>query len=325
MSKGVIDAAVDGQGKYEGFAYFFHNDQYIKYNWSNDKPVEGYPASISAWNLPGKCSKALDAVVNGSGSSAGKAYFFKDNEYVRYDWSNDAADDGYPQPLSLWNFPASFKNGIDAAVEGQGDHAGKIYFFKGDQYIRYDLEKDATDDGYPQPISSWHLPGGLSSGVDAALNGEASFKGKLYFFKGDQYVRYDWTNDQPDDGNTNNISAWGINFGPAGGAVETDEEGFKLRDSGSWNGSAQLSYQGGQVMHFKVKNVNVLGTTITIDSNLGGKKSIIILPQQTVDLRFDCFGSEPMSWTFDISTNSDAFIVTWKLYSSWIPGDAPNG
>jgi hypothetical protein len=77
-------------------------------------------------------------------------------------------------------------------------------------------------------------------------------------------------------------------------------------------------------MHYQIKNVNVLGTTLTINSNLGGNKSLLILPQQTADMRFDCFGSEPMGWTFDISTDSDAFIVAWSLYSSWLPGDPPN-
>ena len=99
----------------------------------------------------------------------------------------------------------------------------------------------------------------------------------------------------------------------------------KLLDSGSWNGASSSHYQGGQAMHFKIKNVNVLGTTITIDSNLGGSQSIIILPQTMADLTFTCFGAEPMGWTFDISSDSDAFIVTWQLFSTWVPGDPPNG
>ena len=34
----------------------------------------------------------------------------------------------------------------------------KAYFFKGDEYIRYDIGADRADDGYPQPISAWALP-----------------------------------------------------------------------------------------------------------------------------------------------------------------------
>ena len=110
----------------------------------------------------------------------------------------------------------------------------------------------------------------------------------------------------------------------SGGTIPTDKEGFKLLRSGSWNGSATLNFQGGQIMHFQIKNVNVLGTTLTIKSNLGSEKSALILPQQTADLRFDCFGAEPMGWTFDISSDSDAFIVAWSLFSSWVTGDPPN-
>jgi hypothetical protein len=324
MSKGTIQAAINGQKKYSKFAYFFKNDQYIKYDWVKDAVSDGYPAPLSAWNFPGKFARGVDAAVNGSGSSAGKSYFFKDDEYLRYDWDADAVDPGYPQPLSLWNFPAPFSGGIDAAVEGIGEHAGKVYFFKGDQYLRYDLEKDVMDSGYPLALSAWKLPGNMNNGIDAALNGLEAYKGKVYFFKDDQYVRYDWGKDSPDDSTTTNVNAWGINFGKSPGSADTDGEGFRLRDSGSWNSSAQLAYKGGQVMHFRVTNLNVLGTTISINSNLGGKKSIIILPTQTVDLRFDCFGSEPMGWTFDVSTESDAFLVSWKLYASWLPGDPPN-
>jgi hypothetical protein len=99
----------------------------------------------------------------------------------------------------------------------------------------------------------------------------------------------------------------------------------KLLDQGSWNSDTSSHYQGGQGMHYKIKNINVLGTTITIDSNLDGSKSLIIPPQTTMDMNFSCFGAEPMGWKFDISSNSDAFIVTWQLYSTWVPGDPPNG
>lgn len=103
-----------------------------------------------------------------------------------------------------------------------------------------------------------------------------------------------------------------------------DSHGWRLLQSGSWNGSASLDVQGGQVMNFVLTNLNVLGTTITISSNLGGSKSVILVPQISQELAFDCFGSEPMSWHFDISTDSDAFLVGWQLFASWIPGDPPN-
>ena len=77
-------------------------------------------------------------------------------------------------------------------------------------------------------------------------------------------------------------------------------------------------------MHFKVKNVNVLGTTLTIDASSGDSVAKIIAPQKTEDFSFSRFGNEPQGWGFHISSDSDAFIVTWELYSTWIPGDPPN-
>ena len=105
----------------------------------------------------------------------------------------------------------------------------------------------------------------------------------------------------------------------------TDSEGRRLLTTGVWNGSTTLRVRGGQGMHFALKNLNVLGTTISISSNLGGQKQLILLPAGSGDMVFTCFGSEPMSWTFDIGTHSDAFLVRWELYSTWVEGDPPNG
>ena len=99
---------------------------------------------------------------------------------------------------------------------------------------------------------------------------------------------------------------------------------LKKSDSGSWNSDTTYVKKGGMTMKFEVKNINVLGTTLTIASNYGGSQSKIIPPFSTIEFSFDCFRNEPMTWNFDISTNSDAFIVTWVLYSTWITGDPPN-
>ena len=107
--------------------------------------------------------------------------------------------------------------------------------------------------------------------------------------------------------------------------MDQDSQGRRLLQSGTWNGNAGLDVQGGQGMHFSVRDLNVLGTTITINSNLGGSQSQILVPQVPQDLEFSCFGREPMGWHFDVSTDSDAFLVGWQLFSTWLPGDPPNG
>jgi hypothetical protein len=316
----IVQSSINGQKAFEGFAYFFNGEYYYKYDWATDRLVGSYN-SISAWNFPGAFAKGLDAGVKGNN---GKTYFFRGNQYIRYDWAADAVDPGYPKSLSVWNFPGAFASGIDAAVEGEGAYKGKLYFFKDSQYIRYDLAKDAVDAGYPKPLSAWNLPAKYNTGVDSALAGKGEYAGKVYFFKGGEYVRYDWDLDKADQP-SKSIKAWGLPSNVVPGTQKrkgkTDEDGNALLDSGSWNGAARLACKGGQVMHFKLSNANVLGTTITIRSNKAGKKSLILPPFMTMDVTFDYFSDRPINWEFNISTDSDAFIVTWELYSSWIPGD----
>lgn len=201
-----IDAAVDGQGRFAGKAYFFRGDRYLRYDWGDDLPDPGYSKAIAGnWpGLPASFTSGIDATLNGQAQFGGKLYFFKGDKYVRYDWSNDRADAGYPKSIAgNWpGLPAGFTSGIDAAVSGVGPFAGKAYFFKGDSYIRYDWSSDKADAGYPKKIAGlWHgLPAGFTSGIQAALNGRQDFAGKVYFFKGDNYVRYDWSDDRADSG-----------------------------------------------------------------------------------------------------------------------------
>jgi hypothetical protein len=93
---------------------------------------------------------------------------------------------------------------------------------------------------------------------------------------------------------------------------------------GVWSKGSSFNMQGGQLMKFELRNLNVLGTTITIDAGPNGKKSMILLPSVTSNIEFTTFGAEPMGWSFNIGTDSDAFLVGWKLLSSWPPGCPPN-
>lgn len=102
-------------------------------------------------------------------------------------------------------------------------------------------------------------------------------------------------------------------------------DNYRLLTSGIWNKSASLAVQGGQGMWFKIRNTNVLGTTIRITDQAGQSKQSIILPMSSVEFLFTVFGSEPMGWRFDTRTDSDAFMVTWELWSTWVPGMPPNG
>src|SRR5689334_16052762 len=66
---------------------------------------------------------------------------------------------------------------IDCAVDFGN---GKAYFFRGAEYIRYDIASDRADPGFPKPIAG-NWPGLWDRDIDAAYNAGA---GKAYFFKG---------------------------------------------------------------------------------------------------------------------------------------------
>ena len=51
-----------------------------------------------------------------------------------------------PQPISQWHLPWS--EDVDSAVNWGN---GKAYFFKGSQYVRFDIASDRVDPGYPPP------------------------------------------------------------------------------------------------------------------------------------------------------------------------------
>jgi hypothetical protein len=144
-----------------GKAYFFRGSQYLRYDLSADKVDPGFPKPVNG-NWPGLGTGSIDAAVVWSN---GKAYFFKGSNYVRYDIATDKADTGYPKSIAgNWpGFPASFTAGIDAVVVWPN---GKAYFFRGTQYLRYDVATDKVDSGYPKPIAG-NWPGLWTSGIDA--------------------------------------------------------------------------------------------------------------------------------------------------------------
>ena len=62
----------------------------------------------------------------------------------------------------------------------------KIYFFKGDQYWKFDPEKSpSVESSYPRPITNWE---GIPSNLDSAM---LYSNGKTYFFKEEKYFRFD--------------------------------------------------------------------------------------------------------------------------------------
>lgn len=151
-----------------------------------------------------------------------KAYFILGARYARYDAAADAVDAGYPKPIAgNWSgfSDIGFQDALDAAVEWPG---GKVFFFKGSQYARYDVAGNRIDPGYPLAIGDeWtgFTDAGFDGGVDAAVNWG---NGKAYFFKSDQYLRYGIAADSVDDGFPGKIADGWPGFGDAGFGSDLD-------------------------------------------------------------------------------------------------------
>ncbi|WP_406458011.1 hemopexin repeat-containing protein [Streptomyces sp. NBC_00876] len=182
-------------------AFFFRGGTYVRYdvNPSTGDTVDTgiYPRGIGdGWGaMPVSFRSDIDAAVTWPDAFV---YFFKGSTYVRWDATADTVDANiYPRDIADgWTaFPASFRTGIDAAINW-GD--GNVYFFKGPKYIKYNIGADTVDANiYPRDTAEgWTaFPASFRTGIDAAINwGD----GNAYFFKGPKYIKYDIAHDTVD-------------------------------------------------------------------------------------------------------------------------------
>jgi len=123
-------------------------------------------------------------------------YFFKGSKFWEYNITADAIQGGTQNIASGWTGLASFAGGatnIDAAMNSG---SGKVFFFKGSLYSRFDIATKTMDSGYPKLIegnwSGLSLFDGGSGDLDAILT-DGTF---AYFFKGQEYIKFDLTADE---------------------------------------------------------------------------------------------------------------------------------
>ncbi len=188
MSRGISAIALPN-----GKAYVFRGTTYTRFAFETGQ-VEQANLSLTG-NWPRVRNQTPDAAVH---LGFGKAYFFYADEYVRYELGSNG-DEGVEADYLPPNAPfktASFWAGlgsepIDAAVNWG---SGKIYFFRGPQYLRYDITGDRVDLGPREIAGNWQ--GLWDDGVDAALYQGGS---KAYFFKGSSYRRFNLDLDRVDE------------------------------------------------------------------------------------------------------------------------------
>lgn len=104
---------------------------------------------------------------------------------------------------------AIFRGTHVKSCEGQ-KLMNKLFFFKGNQCIRVDMETKEIDEGYPKSIAE-EWSGVSFDKIDAILSSDSE---SLYFFFKDQYIRYNLITNQVDPGYPKPIVAkWaGVTF-----------------------------------------------------------------------------------------------------------------
>jgi hypothetical protein len=138
------------------WVYLLRGSDYTRYDLIKDTGDTVEPVDR---NWPRWPSKWLDRVDAGLywgyhfEEKRRKAYFFRDDKYLRYDLKNDRVDDGYPLTTrDFWpNWPARWKN-VSAAIDWGN---GKVYFFSETEYLRYDKFYERVDAGYPRPLGEF--------------------------------------------------------------------------------------------------------------------------------------------------------------------------
>lgn len=203
-------------------AYMIFGGAYARYDAAKDKVDPGYPKAMgAAW--PGFAGSGFDQGVDAAVNwTDGQVFFFRGPDYLRYHIAGNFVPGGYPAAIGdRWPgmAEAGFTDGLDAAVNLG---TGRAAFFRGDQYLLYDIAADRVADGFPRAIASgWSgmAEAGFGADLDAIVNWG---NGKLYAFKGDQYIRYDLARARVDDGYPQSIDQGWPDLGAArgGGAVD---------------------------------------------------------------------------------------------------------
>ncbi|MFK5969715.1 MAG: hemopexin repeat-containing protein [Candidatus Marithrix sp.] len=169
--------------------YFFtDNDKYYRYINGDPQPInpDYYPVSTSSsWSgLPDNFNAAVQHPTDQN-----YLYFFKNDQYYRYNWEEDEVDLLYPKSISLnWT---GVPNNITSALN-HPTSSDRTYFFKDDKYYNYAWD---LGNAYQHSMDGWP---GVPHNPDAAFN-HPTDTNISFFIKDNKYYRFNWEKNQVED------------------------------------------------------------------------------------------------------------------------------
>lgn len=132
--------------------------------WSDDAELQGLTDySLVKNNTPAAIRLNKSNITAAVSWDSTRAYFFRDDSrYIRYAKVLDKADGGYPKAINnnTWPGLGDHAKDIQAAVKWNNDRA--YIFLTGQRYIRYDLDADRADAGYPAKVNNTSWEGVLT-------------------------------------------------------------------------------------------------------------------------------------------------------------------
>ncbi len=166
--------------------------EYTSYKLDLDKVSSSAPALIGAATNTNRPAPSWKGLRKKNIHAAfiyprnNRIYLFSGRRYYRFNAQTNKIDRGYPKRTGVHGWRGLWKGRIDAVMVSPNKK--KVYFFKGKNYIRWDVDKDRKDPGYPKQIGVGGWSGLWTTGIDAAVTHPVN--NRVYFFKGNQYIRY---------------------------------------------------------------------------------------------------------------------------------------
>ncbi|WP_318218783.1 M35 family metallo-endopeptidase [Streptomyces sp. SCL15-6] len=137
-------------------AYFFRGSQYVRFNVAQDAVAPGYPLEIGPY-WQGLFPAAIDACLVWPGGQ--RVYFFRGSEYSRFDVDDShplggKVPAGYPRQISE-GWPGIWTANLTGAVTWTD---GNVYFFRGPEYMTYQVSDDTVTGPWPLSTKWTGLP-----------------------------------------------------------------------------------------------------------------------------------------------------------------------